>query len=216
MNTHDVAARVEVLAGSARTGTAVALRSLFAALKSQRMIFTDPARPVRPGRFPRRPVLGLDAPARADLLAGSTRADHRLLLLLAGVHALSRAEITGLRIDDVDPPARRLRVRGRWVTLEEATHQQLRAWTDQRRTRWPATANPHLFITGVSACNLAPVSAGYLRGLPIPLARLRADRLLAAAADSNRDPLTLVRLFGVSDHTAIRYCTQLDPPDPAT
>jgi hypothetical protein len=85
VSTEDVAARVEVLTGSARTGTAVALRSLFAALKSQRMIFTDPARRVRSGRFPRRPVLGLDAPARADLLAGSTRADHRLVLLLAGV-----------------------------------------------------------------------------------------------------------------------------------
>jgi hypothetical protein len=68
----------------------------------------------------------------------------------------------------------------------------------------------------VSACNLAPVSGGYLRGLPTPLAQLRADRLLTAAADSNRDPLTLVRLFSVSDDTAIRYCTQLDPPDTAT
>jgi integrase len=160
-------------------------------------------------------VLGLDA-VRADLLAGTTRADHRLLLLLAGVHVLSRAEITGLRIDDVDLAARRLRVRGRWVTLDQPTHQHLRAWTDERRTRWPGTANPHLFITGVSACNLAPVSAGYLRGLPIPLARLRADRLLAAAADSNRDPLTLVRLFSLSGDTAVRYCAELDPPDPAT
>jgi integrase len=87
------------------------------------MIFADPARGVRPGRFPLRPVLGLDAPARADLLAGATRADHRLLLLLAGVHALSRTEITGLRIDDVDLAARRLRVRGRWVILDQPTCQ---------------------------------------------------------------------------------------------
>jgi len=212
VSTEDVAARIEVLTGSARTGTAVALRSLFAVLKSRRMIFTDPARRVHPGRFPRRPVLGLDASARVDLLDGATRADHRLLLLLAGVHALSRDEITGLRIDDVDLASRRLRVRGRWVPLDEATYQHLRAWTDQRRTRWQATANPHLFLTGKSACNLAAVSAGYFRGLPIPLGRLRADRLLAAAADSDRDPLTLVRLFGVSDDTAVRYCTELDPP----
>jgi integrase len=214
VSTDDVAAQIEVLTGSARTGTAVALRSLFAALKSQRTIFADPARRVHPGRFPRRPVLGLDPIARADLLCAATRADHRLLLLLAGVHALSRAEVTALRIDDVDLAARRLHIRGRWVTLDEATYQHLRAWTDQRRTRWPATANPHLFLTCKTAGNLAPVSTGYFRGLPIPLARLRADRLLAAAADSNRDPLTLVRLFGVSGDTAVRYCTELDQPDP--
>lgn len=216
VSTDDVAAQIEVRTGSARTGTAVALRSLFAALKSQRMIFADPARRVHPGRFPRRPVLGMDATARADLLAAATRADHRLLLLLAGVHALSRAQVTALRVDDVDLAARRLHIRGRWVTVDEATFQHLRVWTDQRRTRWPATANPHLFITAKTAGNLAPVSTGYFRGLPTPLARLRADRLLAAAADSNRDPLTLVRLFGVSGDTAVRYCTELDPPDTET
>jgi hypothetical protein len=57
------------------------------------------------------------------------------------------------------------------------------------------------------------VSTRYFRGLPTPPSRLRADRLLAAAADGNGDPLTLVRLFGVSDDTAVRYCTELDQAD---
>ena len=207
----DVAVALEPLTGSARTGTAVALRSLFAALKSQRMIFTDPARRIRPGRFPARPVLGLDDDTRAALLARTARADHRLVLLLAGVHALSRADMTGLRIEQVDLAARWLTIRGRRVDLDELTHQQLCGWLEERRTRWPGTANPHLLVTAKSAYGLAPVSTRYFRSLPTPPSQLRADRLLAAARDANGDPLTLVRLFGVSDDTAMRYCTELDP-----
>lgn len=210
VTTDDVTAQLQPLTGSARTGTTVALRSLFAALKSQRMIFTDPTRRVRPGRFPRRPVLGLDDASRAGLLADTARTDHRLVLLLAGVHALSRAEITALRLDEIDLASRWLLVRGRRVTLDELTHQHLRDWLEERRTRWPATANPHLLITSKSAYGLEPVSTRYFRGLSTPPSRLRADRLLAAATASNGDPLTLVRLFGVSGDTAVRYCTELD------
>lgn len=209
----DVAAQLEPLTGSARTGTAVALRSLFATLKHQRMIFTDPARQLRPGRFPRRPVLGLDDVTRADLLTSTTRADHRLVLLLAGVHALTRADITALRLDQVELCSRRLvLIHDRPVTLDELTFQHLLNWLKERRTRWPATANPHLLLTAKSAYGLAPVSTRYFRGLPITLSQLRADRLLAAAADSHGDSLTLVQLFGVSDDTAMRYCSEVDQP----
>ena len=210
VTTDDVTAQLEPLTGSARTVTTVALRSLFAALKSQRMIFTDPARRVRPGRFPQRPVLGLDDTSRAGLLAGTARTDHRLVLLLAGVHALSRADITALCLDDIDLGARRLLVRSRRLALDAATHEHLRDWLEERRTRWPTTANPHLLVTAKSAYGLASVSTRYFRGLATPPSRLRADRLLAAAADSDGDPLTLVRLFGVSGDTAVRYCTELD------
>lgn len=213
VTTDDVTAQLQRLTGSQRTGTTVALRSLFAALKSQRAIFTDPARRVRPGRFPRRPVLGLDAGARADLLASTARADHRLVLLLAGVHALSRADITALRLEQVDLATRHLLVRGRRVPLDELTRQHLGDWLQERRTRWPGTANPHLLLTSKSAYGLAPVSTRYFRGLPTPTSQLRADRLLGAAADSGGDPLTLVRLFGVSDDTAVRYCTELLRPE---
>jgi hypothetical protein len=211
VTTDEVTAHLEPLTGSARTGTKVALRSLFAALKSQRMIFTDPARRVRPGRFPRRPVLGLDDASRTGLLADAARTDHRLVLLLAGVHALSRADITTIRLDEIDLPARWLLVRGRRIPLDGLTHQHLRDWLEERRTRWPATANPHLLVTGKSAYGLEPVSTMYFRGLPTPPSQLRADRLLATATASNGDPLTLVRLFGVSGDTAVRYCTELDP-----
>jgi hypothetical protein len=221
----DITAQLEPLRGSARTATAVALRSLFATLKARRLIFADPTRRVHPGRFPRRPVLGLDPATRRTLLDQLTRADHRLVLLLAGVHALSRADIIGLRLDDVAlrGGAGTLTVRGARHSLDEPTRTALACWLDERRRRWPATANPHLLISTRSALGLDPVSAGYLRGvtanLPVTLHQLRADRLLAHARDTDGDPLSLHRLFGLSAHTAVRYCAELDLPtaghDPA-
>jgi len=206
----DITACLRPLRGSRRVLTAVALRSLFGTLKARQMIFADPARGARPGKFPRRPVLGLDEATRAGLLAGFGRADHRLVVLLAGVHALSRADITALRLDHVDIGARTIVVRGQRRRLDRLTRDQFVAWMRERRRRWPATANPHVLVTTRSAYGLAPVSSRYFRTLPVGVSRLRADRLLAQARDTSGDALTLVRLFGLSGDAAVRYCTELD------
>lgn len=213
VTTGDLTRWVQPLTGSARVGAIVALRSLFAALKSQRVIFTDPARGVHPGRFPRRPVLGLDPAARGGLLTQANRADHQLVMLLAGVHALTRANIAGLLLTDLDLARRRLNIHRRPIILEDLTHRHLCRWLEVRRGRWPMTANPHLLVTGKSAHDLAPVSSQYFRGLPIPISRLRADRLLSAAADNNGDPLMLQQLFDIDPDTAIRYCNELLPTE---
>ncbi|MBN9096686.1 MAG: hypothetical protein J0I49_01000 [Pseudonocardia sp.] len=224
VNEHDITAVLEPLRAAARSTTAVALRSLFATLKSRRLIFADPTRRVHPGRFPRRPVLGLDPSTRAGLLDQLTRPDHRLVVLLAGVHALPRADITGLRIDDVALPTgggtATITVHGTRRGLDEPTGAALADWLRERRRRWPASANPHLLISTRSALGLGPVSTGYLRGvtaeLPVTLHQLRADRLLTQARDTGGDPLSLHRLFGLSADTALRYCAELDPPKHAT
>ena len=52
VTTDEVATQLDGLTGSRRTLAAVALRSLFAALKTRRMVFVDPARALSPGRFP--------------------------------------------------------------------------------------------------------------------------------------------------------------------
>lgn len=143
----DIDAVLDPLAGSARTLTAVALRSLFVTLKANRMVFADPARRTRPGRFPRHPALGLDEATRTGLLVKLTRPDYRLTVLLAGVHALSNADIAALRVDDADLAHARLAVRGRRRHLDHGTARELTGWLDERRRRWPASANPHLLVS---------------------------------------------------------------------
>jgi hypothetical protein len=218
----DVDTHLEPLRGSRRTHTAVALRSLFGTLKTHKLIFANPARRTRPGNFPRRPVLGLDDTTRTRLLPGLDRADHRLVVLLAAIHALSRADIAKLRLDDVTPHSHTIVIRGRPRPLDTLTHDNLLTWLHERQQRWPNTANPHLLITTQSALGLAPVSTAYFRRLPIPVAELRADRLLAHARDTSGDVLALMHLFGLSSSGATRYCTDLElegtharPPDPA-
>ncbi|TWP32076.1 site-specific integrase [Leekyejoonella antrihumi] len=205
----DVIDQATPLTGSARTLTLVALRSLFKVLKARRVVFTNPARGVHPGSMPRCPALGLDARTRSRLLDGTPRTDHRLVLLLAGIHALTRADIAALLVDDLDPARRRLHAHGRTIHLDALTRHHLDAWLAERRTRWPATANPHLILTGRSAYGTRPVSTCYFRGLPVPTSRLRADRILGAAQDSDGDPIALSRMFHLDPSTATRYCAQL-------
>ena len=200
--------------GSARTITAVALRSLFAALKLRRLVFVDPARTVKPGRFPRAPVLGLDDHARTSLLSQLDRVDHRLVVLLAGVHALTRADMLALKLDDLDLDAAVMTVRDARRPLDRLLVDTIVAWLTERRRRWPASANPHLLVTFKSAYGLGPASTGYItkifKPLPTTAAGLRADRLLDEARASGGDAIRLVRLFGLSPETAVRYCNELD------
>jgi hypothetical protein len=206
----DLDSHLEPLRGSRRTHTAVALRSLFGTLKAHRLIFANPARRTRPGNFPTRPVLGLDDATRTGLLPGLDRTDHRLVVVLAAVHALARADIAKLRLDDLDLRAHSIVIRGRPRPLDTLTHDHLLTWLHERHQRWPNTANPHLLITTQSALGLASVSTAYFQALPIAVAELRADRLLAEARDTSGDVLALMNLFGLSSRGAVRYCAELE------
>ena len=208
----DVKVAVASLEGSHRVMTAVALRSLFKNLKSQRLIFTDPTMALSPGRFPATPVIGLDAASRSLLLSRLERPDHRLVVLLAGVHALSRGDIMRLRLDDIDLDSRMITVRADRRPLDGLVIDHVVAWLEVRRQRWPRSANPHLLVTQKSAYGLDSVSTSYFKGvfasLPTTAAGLRADRLLGEAVESGGDVLRLVSLFGLSSSAAMRYCTQ--------
>lgn len=214
ITTDDVAAKVTELQGSRRVLTTVALRSLFAALKDRRLVFLDPSRALGPGRFPQVPVLGLDASSRSSLLSTLDRADHRLVVLLAGVHALSRADMCTLTLDDVDLDAKTIVVRGKRRPLDRMVEGHIVDWLRIRRDRWPRSANPHLLVSYKSVFGIQPVSVGYFKAvfanLPTTASGLRADRLLAEANDGGGDPLRLVSLFGLSPAGALRYCTAFE------
>jgi integrase len=196
------------------------MRSLFRTLKARRVLFTNPAAPLTGRAVQPPPVLPLDPARRASLLGHLHEPAEQLIMLLAGVHALRPGQIRVLTVDAVGPAAATLRISGRTRPLDQLTAAHLRAWLQDRRARWPATANPHLLINRSTAGGLAPVSRSYIseaaRRAGITARDLRADRFLGEAHASGGDPLKLTHLFGISDPTAIRYCAEIGPTGKAT
>jgi integrase len=215
----DVTAQLEPLAGPTHRLVLTVMRSLFGALKTQRVSFTNPTAGLELHREPLPPALALDPARRAGLLGQLHRLDGRLVVLLAGVHALRPHQIRLLTVDDVDLAAGTLLIEGRSRRLDALTLEALRTWLELRRARWPASANPYLLVNQSTAGGLAPVTRGYVQEvfgrLGLTAQDLRIDRLLAEVHATGGDPLTLTRLFGIADTTAIRYCLELGPLDQA-
>jgi integrase len=181
------------------------------------VLFTNPAAPLSGRALQPPPVLPLDDTQRARLLGHLHEPGQRLIILLAGVHALRPSQICALTLDAVGPGADTLLIGGRARPLDRLTASHLRACLQARRQRWPTTANPHLLINLSTAGGVKPISRSYVqatvRQIGITAAGLRADRLLSEAHASGGDPLRLTHLFGISDPTAIRYCAELSPAD---
>jgi integrase len=210
VTTEDLTAELAPLTGATRLLALSAMRSLFSTLKARRVLFANPAAPLTGRRIQPPPVLPLDDSLRAGLLGRLHDPAERLIVLLAGVHALRPRDICALALDDADPAAGTVLAGGRVRPLDRLTAGQLRAWLQARHARWPATANPHLLINRSTGGGVQPVSRGYiqatLRRAGITARDLRADRLLDEAYATGGDPLRLTGLFGISDPTAIRYC----------
>ena len=216
VTTDDVTGQLAPLTGATRLLALSAMRSLFGTLKTRRVLFTNPAAPLTGRRVQPPPVLPLGDDLRASLLGRLHDPGERLIVLLAGVHALRPADICALMLDDADSAAGILLVGGRARPLDRLTADHLRAWLQARHARWPATANPHLLINQSTGGGTGPVRRSYIQatmhGLDITAQNLRADRLLGQAQAGGGDPLQLTHLFGISDPTAIRYCAELGPP----
>ncbi|EPH46913.1 hypothetical protein ABT390_33775 [Streptomyces aurantiacus] len=209
---------VEGMTGYARRGLATALRSLFRALKRERIIFRNPAHGLPVGD-----LKGLPKPIPSDLLMGLLDQARtplgRLVVALAAIHALPGYEIRTLHTAGLDLSRGTLEVRRgllrHTLYLEELTHQLAADWTNYRHQRWSASTNPHLLVSQKTAVDPdhPAVSLGTLSGaLPrgLTLSGLRQDRILNEAAET-ADPLRLMRLFGITEQTAMRYVTAAHP-----
>jgi hypothetical protein len=213
----DIAAQLQPLTGPTRLLVLAVMRSLFKTLKAQRVVFANPTAGLEGRHEPPPPALSLDPAHRAALLGQLHRPDARLIVLLAGVHALRPYQIRVLALDDVDPAVGTLRVGGQPRRLDALTLEALRAWLELRRARWPRTANPYLLVNQSTANGSTPVNRHYVQEvfqrLGLTAEAARVDRLLAEVHATGGDPLKLARLFGLSDPTAIRYCLELGPLD---
>jgi hypothetical protein len=100
--------------------------------------------------------------------------------------------------------------RTHYVVLDDTCIRLLNDWLHERGTRWPATSNPHLFVTRITATDPRdppPSRSAIVRHFhPTGLspAQLRTDRILYEAAQG-ADPVLVMRLFCVCNTTAMKY-----------
>lgn len=209
---------IRVVQGSSAGDRHVALRSLFTALKQQRLIFRNPMTGIRltgHGNPPR--ALGSDRIGR--LLTATHDTATKLITVLAAVHALTVTQIRHAHIYDLDLAAGRLNLRS-WarpmVILDELTLTVAAAWLGDRARRWPKSANRRLLISSQTAADTEhrPITTVHvhqlLQRLGVSATQLRMDRILHEARVT-ADPVHLVRLFGISITTAMNYLHTAHP-----
>jgi hypothetical protein len=139
---------------------------------------------------------------------------------VVAIHALRECDLRSLQLTDLDRAGGRLTVprpQGpRQVILDELTLRLATEWLRERARRRPRSTNPHLLVTQQTATGPAgpPISRYgiYLmfKALGVPLSQLRTDRILDEARYT-ADPVHLMRVFGISDGTALRYVYTAHP-----
>jgi hypothetical protein len=196
-----------------------ALRSLFRALKQERLIFRDPTRGIS-----MRAMQRLPAPIPSGQLRGLIdRAGTPIAKVAAtmiAIHALGKKETTLLLIEDLDLPRRQLAVRRptgtHTVYLDELSRTLMAGWLRERHRCWPLTGNPHLLVTSQTAADASgpPIALTVIEaifaGLGLTPSQVRQDRILDEARHT-ADPVHLMRVFGLTAKPAMKYIQAAHP-----
>jgi Phage integrase, N-terminal SAM-like domain len=215
----DIQAALEERPGVTAHNLLPALRSLFRALKQERIIFQDPTRGISLPAMRRLPI-----PIPTDQLHGLIgRADSpmaKLIVALIAIHGLGKKETSHLLLADLDLPSGRILARRaaqqHTVYLGELTHTLAIDWLRERHRRWPLTTNPHLLVSQVTAADatLPPIAHTVMDAIFQPLglspSKLRQDRILDEAKHT-ADPVHLMRVFGLTAKPAMYYVQAAHP-----
>ncbi|MET9695262.1 hypothetical protein ABZY81_44085 [Streptomyces sp. NPDC006514] len=197
---------------------AVALRNMFKTLRSQRLLFANPARGLSLGARPASVPTPL-SPQVIQKLAVAAESDPALKLLIAliGIHALYPHQARELPLAAIDFTGGRLLHGDIDHPLDAFTHQAAADYIQLRHSRWPHTRNPHLFLSSQTAHSRTPVTIGWMqllfKDLPVTAQRLREDRILEEAAVTGADPQHRCAVFNITPDTGLRY-TRTFHPDP--
>lgn len=196
--------------GNPRATLTVALRSIFQTLRARKIVFTNPTARLRVGQVERRQPLPLDVTTIRELLESKSPATTALAALIV-FHGLRTIELRQLRLVDVRDG--RLHLPDRTIRLADPVREHVSSWLDHRQARWPASANPHLFISHINAGRTTAVGASYVgRSINMAPSALRADRIVDEVIATGGDVRRLTDLFGLSVSAAIHYLGVLDPP----
>lgn len=215
----DIQAALDQHPGARAHNLLPALRSLFRALKQEKVVFRDPTRGVTLP-FMRR----LPAPIPSDLLrglidrAGAPAA--KVAVALVAIHALGKKETALLLLEDLDLPRGRLAVRRptgtHIVYLDELSRALMAGWLRERHRCWPLTGNPHLLVTRETAADTAgsPIALTVIDaifgGLGLTPSSVRQDRILDEARQT-ADPVHLMHVFGLTAKPAMKYIQAAHP-----
>lgn len=214
----DVDAVVAARRGGEAHRLGTALRSIFRTLKRNKTIFRDPTAGMVVPAGPQPPPRALPREALAGLIDRAPGAAARLAVALVAIHAVGQRELTRITLSDLSLTSGRLTVHRRNgprdIHLDDVTAVLADLWLRERHERWPATRNQHLFISQQTAAESGPVAVYYLWRIFEPLGinhtQLRRDRLLDEAR-ATADPVHLMRVFGVTADTALKYIYTAHP-----
>jgi hypothetical protein len=186
------------------------LRSIFRLLKAHKRVFVNPAARIPLGRGAGRIPLSTPVDRIREALTSDDITQAAIAALVA-FHTLYSRQLRDLQLTDLRDG--RVHLDGRSIPLAAPVRERLRAYLDYRAARWPATANPHLFIHYRSANHTGPVRIEWLaHRLGLSTQALREDRILYEVHATSGDIRRLCDLFGLSVGGAERYLTILDPP----
>ncbi len=214
----DVQAAIAQVSGSSAGDRHVAVRSLFTALKQQRLVFANPAAHIRL-KGHQQPAKPIPPDHLASLLERTNDPLTRLVITVVSVHAVTPGQLRASICHDIDLAAGVMRLpnpRRPKIHLDELSIAMLQDWFRHRATTWPRTANPHLLINSQTAHDTThpPITAVHvhhrLQQLGVHATGLRSDRILYEAR-LTVDPVHLMRLFGIAAHTALNYVTSAHP-----
>ena len=218
--THDdIQAALDERPGITARNLLPALRSLFRALRQERVIFRDPTRGITLASMRRLPV-----PIPTDQLQGLLDRTGgpmaKLIVALIAIHGLGKKETTHLLVNDLDLSAGRLLVRRpagpHTVYFDQLTHTLAIGWLRERHHRWPLTTSTRLLVTAQTAADTtAPpiahtVMDAIFQKLGHSPSKLRQDRILDEARHT-ADPVHLMRVFGLTAKPAMHYVQAAHP-----
>lgn len=215
----DVQAALDQHPGARAHNLLPALRSLFRALKQEKIIFRDPTRGITLPVMQRQP-----APIPSDLLRGLIdRAGTpiaKITVALIAIHALGKKETTLLLLADLDLSRGQLAVRRptgtHTVYLDDLSRTLMTGWLRERHGCWPLTRNPHLLVTRHTGVDTAgpPIAYTVLDAifgeLGLTPSQVRQDRILDEARHT-ADPVHLMRVFGLTAKPAMKYVQAAHP-----
>ncbi|SDT13755.1 Site-specific recombinase XerD [Actinoplanes derwentensis] len=206
-----LAALAETPAGTQRFGAGSALRALFKTLRAHKVVFRDPTLHITLGANFYRKIVPEDL---AGIREAINSEDHTTALLAAmlAFHALRSGQLRALKVTDIQDG--HLHLDQRSIPLADPVRERLASYLDYRNSRWPQTANPHLFIHVHNAGGVKSANSTWIgKKLGTSPRNIRTDRIVQEVLATGGDIRRICDMFGLSVDGAVPYVAVLGHPD---